>query len=183
MLLVFPQCVVAFSRQLRVVNNVSCFALLFVVCSLLTCVVRWVLLLSVLVCLVYAVVCNCRWKSVPLVCDVVGCCLSCVVIMCGLLVLLSVGIEFGCWCVLPVVAVGCCLSSVCLVWLRVGVVRCCCLLLVAVVCRCGLLCDVSCVRLLMLCDVFFLFVVVACRSCMLSLVAAMLCYVVSAVFC
>ena len=92
----------------------SCFALLFVVCSLVTCLVRWVLLI-VLVCWVCVAVCNCRWKSVSSVCVVVGCCLLCVVSMFGLLVLLSVVLEFDCWCMLPDAVVGCCLLSVYLV--------------------------------------------------------------------
>ena len=77
------------------------------------------------------------------------------VIICGLLVLLSVGREFDCWCLLPDVVVGCCFLSMVLVLLRVGVVRCCCSLMDVVVCCCGLLCDVSCVRLLLMCDVCF----------------------------
>ena len=75
------------------------------------------------VCLVCVVVCNCRWKSVSFVCVVVGCCLLCVVIIRGLLVLLSVGLEFDSWCMLHDVVVGCGQLSVCLVSLRVVVAR------------------------------------------------------------
>ena len=137
---------------------VMCFALLVVVvisgCVLCVGCCCWLFLYEVVACcvcgLVYVVVCICRWKSVSLVCVVVGRCLLCVVIVCGMLVLLFAVLEFDCWRMLPDVFVCCCLLSVCLVLLRLGVVRCCCLMLVAVVRCCGWLCDV---RLLLLCDV------------------------------
>ena len=68
---------------------------------------------------------------------------------------LGVVVDCACLCMLPDVVVGWCLLSVCWVLLRVGVVRCCSLLLVVVVCCRGLLCAVMCVRLLLLCDICF----------------------------
>ena len=89
--------------------------------------------------------------------------------MCGPLLLLLVGFEFDCWCMLPDMVVCCCSLSVCCVvacWcgsLFFVVLRCCCSLSVVVVRRCRLQCAVIRVRLLLVCGVCVFFFVL-CRS-------------------
>ena len=98
---------------------------------------------------------RCRWYVSLLV---VACCA--LLLCCGMLVLLSVVLEFDCWCMLPDAVVGCCLLSVfwccCVLALFVVVVRgwlllfravACCVLLVGLMFCCCVMCVSLCVPL------------------------------------